>query len=386
MKNFLSKQHLVPLLIFLIIDLLFFYPVIFSDQVFFFGDTLTQRVPSMVYWRQRLLQGELPLWNPYIFAGLPHLADLSTNTLSPFNLAYLLIPNPLRTLSILALFEVFLSSVFMYLFLFRFFKPTPALFGAIAFTYSGTTLAAINDINSLQGIILIPLVLLTVHKFVLHPSQQNLLLIPLALTFQFISGHPQYSYYTWLLTACYLFIFLPRPLIKKATSTIAIFSLFFCLSAVQLLPFLELSQQTYRPDNLEFSSQNSLQLLDLPHFIFADIYGNWRSGTSWGPNSPMETGRANSEGFLGITTLFLALIALIKAKSKPTRFFFAVSFFSLVLAFGPSTPLFTLSRSIFPFFSKFRSPIRILSLYTLSVSFLAAAGLNYLNHHAQPKS
>ena len=373
-----SQVHRLPLLVLLLLSLLFFYPILFG-QVLFFGDTLTQRIPSMVFWKQSVLALQPPLWNPYIFAGIPHLADLSTNTLSPFNLAYLLINNPFTALSWLAIFEIFTAAACTYFFLILLkLNRSSSLFGAIVFSFSGTVLAAANDINSLQGIVLIPLIFLMAQRLIHRPSLRNIALLSLSLTLQFISGHPQYSYYTWVLLAAYLLAFLPLKLHPKLASIFLTFLLFLGLGSVQLLPFLELSRLTYRPQTLSFASQNSLQLLDLPRFVLADIYGTWRSGTSWGPASPLETGRATTEGFVGLFTLLLSLVALAKARSGPVLFFGLTALFSFILAFGPANPAFTLARNLLPLFNNFRSPMRLLAIYTFALAPLAAHGFNSL--------
>jgi len=374
----LITHKFFPIFILFIISLLFFYPIIFGGNVFFFGDTLLNRVPSMVYWKHQLSLGQLPLWNPYVFAGLPHLADLSSNTLSPFNIIYLLVDNPFIALSLLTVLEIFLSSILVYYYLINFTSVTPALFGAIVWAYSGTTLAATNDINTLQGIILIPAVILAAHHLCTRPRIVTIINLSLVLLLQFISGHPQYSYYTWIFTCFYLFVFLQLSIKYKLRIIFTVFIFFLGLSSVQLLPFIELSGLTYRPQDLQFSNQNSLSPIDLPSFVVADVYGSWRTGSSWGPNSPLETGRANTEGYVGVIPLGLTLIALVKVKSRHAHFFLATAIVSLILAFGSLTPLFTLARQFLPLFNKFRSPIRITAFYTLGLSYVSALGLNHL--------
>jgi hypothetical protein len=369
-----------PVLQFLILELLllsvFFFPLIFQNQVLFFGDTLTQRIPQMVFWRTQVLSGHLPLWNPYLFAGLPHLADLSTNSLSPFNLVYLVISDPFRALGLLVILDLFIGSTCMYFFLNQNrYSHAACVLGACLFGFSGTTLAAVNDINSLNGIVLIPLVLLAAKHLIDRPGLKTCVLVSLALTLQFISGHPQYSYYTWLILTGYLVICWNYPLIKKTKSIVMIFMIFFGLSAVQLLPFLELSGQTFRPDTAAFRSQNSLQILDLPRLLIADIYGNWHSGTSWGPNSPLETGRANTEGYLGLIALILVFIASKRPRTRLNLYFLFIMGLALLAAFGPALPFYR-ALNLLPLFSKFRSPARLLSLYSLAVSILAASGFN----------
>ncbi len=72
-----------------------------------FGDVLfdTDRVLSRIgndlstlfaAWREfgfgQLRSGNLPLWNPYIFAGMPYLGDFLSAMLYPPNLLHLILP------------------------------------------------------------------------------------------------------------------------------------------------------------------------------------------------------------------------------------------------------------------------------------------------------
>lgn len=380
---------LTAFFVYLVISCLFFWRVILNAEVLFFGDTLLQRVPSMVFWKEQVLQLKLPLWNPYIFAGVPHLADLSTNTLSPFNLIYLIVGNPFYALSLLVILSVSLAGLGTFVFL-RIYGCSylASYFGGIVFAFSGTVLAASNDINSLQGIIFMPWILAAGQVYVQSLESEKKhkkwhkvgLLVTFVLLLQFVSGHPQYSYYSWLMLGTYLLVFIRKSLLEKALYFAYPFGLFLGISAIQLLPFLELSTLTFRPKQIEFSTANSLEILDVPQLLLGHFYGTWANGDSWGPGAPLETGRANSEGFVGVFVILFALISLKSKKRKRTAYFLGVLIASFLLSLGSTTPLYSLVRTTLPLFEKFRSPIRILSVYSLSVAILASYGIEYVQH------
>src|SRR5688500_13752332 len=54
------------------------------------GDWLRMHVFYKSYYREALLDGRLPLWNPFSGLGRPFLADAETATLYPLNLLFLL--------------------------------------------------------------------------------------------------------------------------------------------------------------------------------------------------------------------------------------------------------------------------------------------------------
>ena len=359
----------------LLLVILFFSADLIRGRGFYYGDNLSHQIPTLSCWKNEVLSGQLPLWNPYILGGLPHFADLSHNSLAPTNFIYLLLPVPIAIRLITMLF-IWISSVFTYKFVHHITqKDYPSLFSAIAFSFSGTMIAAVNDINSLQGIALIPLVICLTHNLLEKPNIKNSLMLICSLVFQFISSHPQYTYYTWLLVAIY-FIALRKYNLKMTFKLLlVIFLVTSGLIAVQLLPFLEYSKQVYRPQTPEFASQNQLQIIEIPKFVIANIYGTWRSGTSWGPGSQLETGLANSEGYLGILPLVFAVYATYKNKSKQNIFWAITVAITLLMSLGNATPFFSLLLKILPFFSKFRSPIRILSIYSFALAILAGLGL-----------
>lgn len=393
-KKINIQEAFQPLLLYLAVSVIFFWKIIFFHHVVFMGDTLLQRLPSMVYWKERVVQdNQIPLWNPYIFAGIPFLADLANNTLSPFNLIYLIFSDSLTALSFLIVLLVPLGSFGMYSFLRAINVDKLSSFvGGLLFGFSGTSLAGVNDINSLQGTILIPWVLLAIQLIITQINSADkdltsefikklrmpILLFLFVASLQFISGHPQYSYYTWLVSGLYYWIFTWRKWKRSLPVFLVSFSLFFGLISIQLLPFLELSSQTYRPVNIEQTGGLPLQIWDLPRLIVGQFYGSWQRGNSWGFRAAMEVGRADTQGFIGLIGLFLSLIGGVTNRSRYTIFFVLLGVVTLILSFGTALPFYQLAQEFLPLFGKFRSPERILIIYTFALSALASMGLSYV--------
>jgi len=365
-----------PLLLLAVLTIAFFVPELTGGRGFLYADNLSQRIPTMTFWKQEVEHGRFPLWNPYILGGIPFFADLSNNVLAPTNLVYLMLPVPV-SLTFLAVFYVAVAAIFTYFYLRDLTgKTIPSLFSAITFAFSGTVIAAVNDINSLQGIALIPMVVFTAHKYVKKPELHTSIVLAVALTLQFFSSHPQYSYYTWIIVALYLLILGKGRITDRILTTIGIFIVFLLLSAVQLLPFLELSKEVFRPETEAFTIQNQLSLVEIPRFVLANFYGSWKAGSSWGPGSQLETGLANTEGYMGIIPIVLAIYTMLKIKSKESRFWLIVALTALLLSLGNQTPLHEIARKLVPFFVKFRSPIRALCFYSFAIAVLAGLTIN----------
>src|SRR5690606_27981915 len=73
------------LLALLLLTLIFFYKLAFTNLILARGDTFAYFYP---YWSARnaaLMQGHLPLWTPDLFMGVPLLANSQLGTFYPLN-------------------------------------------------------------------------------------------------------------------------------------------------------------------------------------------------------------------------------------------------------------------------------------------------------------
>jgi hypothetical protein len=371
----ISDLRLIISIIILVI--IFFIPLVKDGKGFLYGDNLSHIIPTQTFWKEQVQKGKIPLWNPYILGGIPFFADLTHNTLAPTNIFYLIFPVS-TTLSILVILYVCLAGIFTYLFAKKISTSKwTGFFSAIIFAFSGTLIAAVNDLNSLQGIAFIPFVFYTAQRWIEENKAKDKFLFILALTLQFISSHPQYTYYTWISVSLYLLVMLEERLRKKIIKISKIFLIVVALSAVQLLPLLEFFLNSYRPKETSFSAQDQLQIIELPRLIIANFYGTWRRGSSWGPGTQLEAGMANTKGYVGVLPLILAIYISVKSKNKEVRFWSILTLGFFLLSLGNQLPFFNTLRTFFPLYSNLRAPIRSLSIYSFGISILA--GLALLN-------
>ena len=80
----------------LIVTLGFFGDTLFSSNQVVLSHSLTDLARQFVYWRDfgfsQLKQGNLALWNPYIFSGAPYFGGFQSALLYPPNWFYLILP------------------------------------------------------------------------------------------------------------------------------------------------------------------------------------------------------------------------------------------------------------------------------------------------------
>src|ERR1700739_1088084 len=69
-----------------------FSGILLGQETFFYRDFGLFGYPLAYYQRERFWHGELPLWDPLNFCGVPFLAQWNTLTLYPPALFYLIFP------------------------------------------------------------------------------------------------------------------------------------------------------------------------------------------------------------------------------------------------------------------------------------------------------
>jgi len=79
------RTHLVAGAILALFSMLLYYHLLFTNRVLANGDILFYFYPYRDYVAEILRSGRIPLWNPYIFSGVPLLANPQTAVLYPFH-------------------------------------------------------------------------------------------------------------------------------------------------------------------------------------------------------------------------------------------------------------------------------------------------------------
>jgi hypothetical protein len=102
------------------------------------SDVLDSKLPAWRNARERLRNGELPLWNPHVLGGNPLLLLITRSIVTPAFAAYVLFDNEAVGLYASALVNLLVISFGSYLLFFSLAgNRLAALLGAVAFSYSG---------------------------------------------------------------------------------------------------------------------------------------------------------------------------------------------------------------------------------------------------------
>lgn len=362
----------LPFLLIAGILLILFWKVFFLGQVFYEGDNFHLNIPNKYFLVDEVTHGRLPLWNPYLFTGIPYFADFNIGTLYPLNFLYFLFPVP-RALSILVVIDFFLIGSFQYIFLTSLkLSSKAALFGGIIFALSGMPFNLYGNITYLHIVVYIPLLFFLAHRLVEKKTIRWLLLLIGVQAIQFVSGHPQMTYYTMLFISFYLFFFSRFSVKNKFRIISAYIFIPLMLSAVQLMPFIEYAAHATRPiGNIDYASWGSLPLAGYIIFLFPTIFGNHIDGNWWGPQWIIA-------GYIGVTSLVVGIVGLCKSSFSIKKFAVIGLIFSLLLAMGKLIPLFYLFYYFVPGWSFFRAPSGLMTYYSFFASILVAHGLSYI--------
>lgn len=365
----------------------------YSNGIPFKNFLITDPVRQLYPWKELaislLKKGEVPLWNPYSFAGTPLLANFQSAPFYPFNLLFFFLPFPVAW-SFLIMFQPLLGASFLYLYLRKLrIEKIASLLGAVVFAFSGFSIAWMEWGNILSVIIWLPLILLAKDHLVQKISLKWVVVMIFAEISAVFAGHLQVLFYTILTSDIYLIIQIIKVskikgnIKESINNAIKLYKRFvllsffiFLITAIQWLPTLQFIQLSAR--NVDQANWQKIGWFipweHLLQFVIPDFFGNPATLNFWG-----KWNYGEFIGYIGITPLLLALVALFFRQDKKTLFFGGLAIVTLLVALP--TPIAKLPFILqIPFLST-AQPTRLLSIVDFSLAILAAFGLDYLIRH-----
>jgi hypothetical protein len=365
----------------LLLVMMVFWRQLFGGQAYFWGDLELYFYPLSEFWHRELVQGRLPLWNPYLFSGVPFAGNPQVSLLYPPSALLLFFPS-VTALTLSLVLHVWGSGAVFFCWLRRGrwqLGMPAALLGAISWMLGGFLLSKVQFPNMLATLAWVPLALWSAEKLVKAPTARAIARLGAVLGLQLLAAHAQMSLFTIYLSFFYaLSLWLqtqPRPTAQGwMTGFAGALLLAALLDAGQLLPVVE---------NLRGAARQALSLQTAPRFflppwaisnLFAPYgYGNPASGT-WthmGGGNFWETAC-----YLGLAPSALALWQS-KHERRP-RFWMLTAIFSLVLAMGVWGGLYIAVFYLVPGVSRFHDAGRFLLGAAVAFPILAALGAQKL--------
>lgn len=376
----------------------FFHKIILG-QAYFWEDFIYQNYPFRHFAATSLASGELPLWNPYTFNGMPFLADIQTTVLYiPCLLLTLFVTNGSLNyywLELMIILHFVLAGVGMF-YLAKSFKLNniPALFAGVAYMLSGYMIVHAIHQQNVTLVAWYPLVVLLFRKALSEERWLYVFVCGLLLGHSILAGYPQLSLYLYMFLGLYFLLelltthkgneLLSRPALAMTAKAATVLVISIALAAIQLLPTFELSDLSDRAQiTFEKASEGSLAWSQLATLFFPKMFGT--AGAAgfeyFGPGQYFYYWETCI--YLGILPLLLAALSVVHRKDKYVAFFWATAIFSILFALGNNFVLYNLFYEFVPGFSTFRIPARMGILLTLSVSLLSAFSLQHLLYQAK---
>ena len=361
-----------------------FPEVVSGDHTFVYRDFGLQTYPAAMHFRRSFWLGELPLWNPYSFSGIPFLAQWSTGVLYPPSLLYLLLP-PLWGLGVFSLAHVVFAGVAMY-WLARAWVGDrgAAAVAGVVYACSGLMLSSLEWPAYLAVIAWAPLVILTTERAWREGGAR----IPQAAivgALQMLGGVPELILLTWIALVV-LFagsVLLPGAAARRSGSGgvsiarvmsrfAAVVGLVAALAAAQLLPFLDLVALSDRSQGFG-SNYWAMPAWGVANLL-VPLFHTARSiqGVTYQHGQELL-----GSYYLGIGALALALLACRRAPGWRVFSLFGLAVVAFAMAMGSHGPLFDGAKMLVPQLGYLRYPVKFVFLTGLVVPLLAAFAVRH---------
>jgi len=424
----IKYQDFIILVTPLILLFIFFGNVFFTDLTFVAGDITASK--SVLNYRAYAREvGTQPLWDPYIFMGMP--AYITAIDLRAFDLT-------LHLLYVIESIFKFLTSessagptlyfyilaVTVYLFLrYKGINRIHALFASIAATFTTGMIIFIPIGHNTKMITLcmIPLVFLILEKMQEKIRLIDLLLLIIIIHIQLLSAHLQEIFYSFFAVLIYFIFFFFRHIFSKnfnnALNLVKVGFLF--IFATLLASAMSIDQYwaiyEYNPTSIrgtppimeqinpskkpvgegldyEYATNWSFSPGEMLTWIMPSFYGygNWTYQGELTNNVPVHVNTywgqmpfVDVPQYMGILVFIFGILGFyFNRKNSFIQFLSILVVISVLISFGRTFPvLYDLMFYYFPFFNKFRVPSMILNLVQISFPILAAFGLWALVQH-----
>ena len=192
-----------------IIVLVLFYPIVFEEKTFGSPDSLNPRSSSMILEQSRKTDGQFPLWQPWIFSGMPT-ADAFTYISSLYFPNYVL-NLIIKSSNLTQLLHLIFSGLGGFAFLrFLGLSRIVAFIGGTAFMITPfmITMIVFGHGSQMMTAAYLPWIMWMTIKVMTKPSFLGVGLLAVLMGFQLQRAHAQIAYYTWMLAGAYVLFYL----------------------------------------------------------------------------------------------------------------------------------------------------------------------------------
>jgi len=390
--NWVKSSDFLPGLALFFASLFFFYDLFDGRYLLTERDLGPYFIPPRFFWVESIKNLDFPLWNPFQFSGHPFFANPQHAILYPFNGLFFLLPFDVAFNAIIIL-HFFLGGLFTYFFLKDLkVNSTGSLISGLIFMLSGYLLSVHSLLNTLLSVTWTPLIMLFFRRAIANSGLKNEILTGIFITISFLGGGIEIVYGNFfILLFMMIFSFqveghivknrveeplcglLKRIIFFRLGSLLIILTFFLFLSAIQLIPFLELWMHSIRGQGISYQEATTWSFApkEILLFFLPDAYGYFLDMKKyWIDQCWFKT--------LYTGGLPFTLSAIFFVFGKNRRLFFSLMLFSLFLSLGRYNPLYAFVFKYVPFFNGLRYPVKFLYIFILILSITAGLGFQRL--------
>lgn len=329
-------------------------------------------------WKQLAIESfrnlQIPLWNPYSFAGTPLLATYHSAVLYPLNL--LLFLPKYYGWGIYIYSQTLIAAISFYLFASQLMKSKiSSMAGAVIFSL-GSLMATWLELGTAgHAMAWLPLAFFALIKFAAAGKFRFLFLLIFSLALIILAGNAQVTTYSFIIIFLYAIwqLFNKKLRALKLLFIVTALILATGLSALQLVPSFDLINKSIRATDT-YTRESNYGLLDMKDsfkFFIPDYFGNPVTRNYWGNLNYSET-----SAFLGILSLPLLIYFFFKVRSKQNLYFSALFLLSLLLTFNNPVSFALYNLKIPLLTSSYASRMLFITLFSAAV--LCALAINHI--------
>ncbi len=398
-------QHLFALILSCLISIGIFSKFLSAD--FFLAGVDTTSHDYLMWqwgWGNLLKDLQVPLWNPYVFGGLPMIGSFAFCPFYPP--AWLSVALPTS----LAITTQYILHIALAAFGFYFFcrclglRASVSILAMVLFESSAhiTSLANPGHLAKVQAIAWLPWAMSATVLLAQRVSSRRVIALASFLALQLLASHAQIFYATFIMCALYLVLALwanrssenTNGDFQSASGSLIGFAaasvLLIGMCAVQMFPALEMARVSNRAGGITYqeAAEGSLPAEEIWEIVLPSFRGD-STGKTWqteGKAIPyLGRWHADAQGngaqrlvsdYIPIWGGVFALFGICFWPGRKKWFFLLAVVVSLLIAIGDATPLHRLAFECVPGFNRFRSPATFMVVTHFSLLTLCALGLD----------
>ncbi|MDP1677942.1 MAG: YfhO family protein [Bacteroidota bacterium] len=432
----LEYQHFASVSVLFLSLIIFFSEIVFEGKVFVAADNIASKsFQTLVSDAEQ--QGIFPLWNPYIFCGMPGYASMTIHGDRYFDISAFFINRASKLFGFLlnspdvswVLFYYLLLGIGVYWFVFDKLKnKIGALVAALGVMHSSfiIILVIVGHMTKVPVIAFFPFIFLILERLREKFDLALSLMLIVLIHFMLLPGHIQMIFYCYFAFMLYYVFFFVHTLIKKEAwqgvvrsglVLTAATGLAFAMTGDQYLSTLEYSKYSMRGADpiipsaqaqtkgatsggldYDYATQWSFPPSEMLTFFIPSAYGFGVSVPYQGPETnnqvaklPLYFGHqpwTDAPQYMGVVILILAGVGFWKYRKDPfVQYSGILVIVSLLISFGKEfSLLYDLMFNYFPMFNKFRIPSMMLILVQLIIPVIAGYGVAGLMEEREKKN